>query len=576
MPAQSRHSNNDHADRQRNYPRSQRPYPSSRDSLPNRGREPIRGRSNFSQARGGFQDQSRRTEGARAPSHPSALPVRRQQPTGTSSLTHQYPRPAPPIRQNQGEQEFDPNILSGLVGLSPLQLLGQAPSFAPDAEEPSHKRTHEQMQQMPPMALLTPDLIQSLQQMRQQPQQQQRHPHQQQAWPGGQPNGTHMPPHSMMGPVIPPPRPPQGPPPPGQPPNIPHSASLFGPPHFGVMSSSAMDGRPYQGPPQDPQGSRLRQGGPGWSLSHGMDGSDRSGNRQEPMLAADMVWDSDAGQGHSSSQSAGGPRGDPFRGHMAGQRNGVPGPGPYSGGPRMAAPRAPAPMQNKAAEAAKNQAALAAAKARFEQQQKENDEIAERSKRQRLGLPEPRPPVRETEIERLKRQIAEKEAAKKAARAQTPTVTKSAPPSPAKGRAPSMSPSPSSLPEGSTPPSTSGKGHRLQSSVVRVQPSPPIDHNDRWRPHDEGQSRSRDTGRASKSVEADGRGRRTAEDSSHKHHDHRGASRDSSRDRGHRDRHREEHHRSQRNSSTQRSDVSPSQGDMQYRDRRDPDHGRER
>lgn len=151
------------------------------------------------------------------------------------------------------------------------------------------------------MALLTPDLIQSLQQMRQQPQQQQRHPHQQQAWPGGQPNGTHMPPHSMMGPVIPPPRPPQGPPPPGQPPNIPHSASLFGPPHFGVMSSSAMDGRPYQGPPQDPQGSRLRQGGPGWSLSHGMDGSDRSGNRQEPMLAADMVWDSDAGQGHSRS-----------------------------------------------------------------------------------------------------------------------------------------------------------------------------------------------------------------------------------------------------------------------------------
>lgn len=151
------------------------------------------------------------------------------------------------------------------------------------------------------MALLTPDLIQSLQQMRQQPQQQQRHPHQQQAWPGGQPNGAHMPPHSMMGPVIPPPRPPQGPPPPGQPPHIPHSASLFGPPHFGVMSSNAMDGRPHQGPPQEPQGSRLRQGGPGWSLSHGMDGSDRSGNRQEPMLAADMVWDSNAGQGHPRS-----------------------------------------------------------------------------------------------------------------------------------------------------------------------------------------------------------------------------------------------------------------------------------
>lgn len=44
---------------------------------------------------------------------------------------------------------------------------------------------------------------------------------------------------------------------------------------------------------------------------------------------------------------------------------------------------------------AKNQAALAAAKARFEQQQKENDEIAERNKRQRLGLPEPRPAVPE-------------------------------------------------------------------------------------------------------------------------------------------------------------------------------------
>lgn len=51
-----------------------------------------------------------------------------------------------------------------------------------------------------------------------------------------------------------------------------------------------------------------------------------------------------------------------------------------------------------ALQAAKNQAALAAAKARFEQQQKENDEIAERSKRQRLGLPEPRPPVPEVSM----------------------------------------------------------------------------------------------------------------------------------------------------------------------------------
>lgn len=127
----------------------------------------------------------------------------------------------------------------------------------------------------------------------------------------------------------------------------------------------------------------------------------------------------------------------------------------------------------------------------------------------------------------------------------------SAPPSPAKGRAPSLSPSPSSLPEGSTHPSTSGKSRRLQSSVVRVQPSVPVDQNDRWRPHDEGQSRSRDLGRSSGSAEVDGRGMRSADDSSHRHHDHRGVSRDSSRDRGHRDRHRDEHHRPQRNSSTQ-------------------------
>ncbi len=44
---------------------------------------------------------------------------------------------------------------------------------------------------------------------------------------------------------------------------------------------------------------------------------------------------------------------------------------------------------------AKSQAALAAAKARFAQQQKENEEIAERTKRQRLGLPEPRPVYQE-------------------------------------------------------------------------------------------------------------------------------------------------------------------------------------
>lgn len=34
----------------------------------------MRGRSNFSQGREGFQDQGRRAEGARAPSHPSGMP----------------------------------------------------------------------------------------------------------------------------------------------------------------------------------------------------------------------------------------------------------------------------------------------------------------------------------------------------------------------------------------------------------------------------------------------------------------------------------------------------------------------
>ena len=78
----------------------------------------------------------------------AALPVRRQQPAGSSAMS-QYPRPAPPGRQSQTDQEFDPNILSSMVGFNPLELLGNAPSFAPDAAEPGHKRTHDQMQQMP-------------------------------------------------------------------------------------------------------------------------------------------------------------------------------------------------------------------------------------------------------------------------------------------------------------------------------------------------------------------------------------------------------------------------------------------
>ena len=149
------------------------------------------------------------------------------------------------------------------------------------------------------MPLLTPELIQSLHQIRQQQPQQQRHPHQQAAWSGTQPNGPHMPSRNMMGSGVPPPRPPQGPPPPGQPSHMPSPALMFNAPNFSAMTSSAMDGHPYQGSAQDPQASRLRPGPPpGWSLSHGMDGSDRPGSRQEPKLAADMVWDSDAGQGN--------------------------------------------------------------------------------------------------------------------------------------------------------------------------------------------------------------------------------------------------------------------------------------
>ena len=63
MPAHSRHSSTEHADRQRGYQRSQRPMQSSR------GREPYRGRSNYSH-REGLQDQSRRAEVPRGPSAP--------------------------------------------------------------------------------------------------------------------------------------------------------------------------------------------------------------------------------------------------------------------------------------------------------------------------------------------------------------------------------------------------------------------------------------------------------------------------------------------------------------------------
>ncbi|KAA6428991.1 MAG: hypothetical protein FRX49_01101 [Trebouxia sp. A1-2] len=248
----------------------------------------------------------------------------------------------------------------------------------------------------------------------------------QQMQPDGFFNGMRPPHHAMMGPAVPPPRPPQGPPPPGPKPNLPHSAAPFfaGAPNFAPLTSIPMESRPQSGNPSlEVQGARPRQKPPGWSLSHGMEGLDRTRNGQEPMLAADMVWDAE-GQGNASSHDAGPTRSEPFRNPSAGQRTGMPGGGAFAVGPRGANYRPPAPAQNKAAELAKNQAALAAAKARFAQQQKENDEIAERTKRQRLGLPEPRPMYQETEIDRLKRQIAEKEAAVKAGQALLPAVIK--------------------------------------------------------------------------------------------------------------------------------------------------------
>ena len=86
---------------------------------------------------------------------------------------------------------------------------------------------------------------------------------------------------------------------------------------------------------------------------------------------------------------------------------------------------------------------------------------------------------------------------------------------------------------------------------MRVQPSVPIDRNDRWRPQDEGQSRSRDASRPSRSAEVEGRSKRSGDDSSRKHHDHRGVSRDSTRGHRERDRHGDDHHRWQRNGNTQ-------------------------
>ncbi len=125
----------------------------------------------------------------------------------------------------------------------------------------------------------------------------------QQMQPDGFFNGMRPPHHAMMGPAVPPPRPPQGPPPPGPRPPLPHSAAPFfaGAPNFAPLTSIPMESRPQSGnPPLEVQGARPRQKPPGWSLSHGMEGLDRTGNGQEPMLAADMVWDAE-GQGNARS-----------------------------------------------------------------------------------------------------------------------------------------------------------------------------------------------------------------------------------------------------------------------------------
>ncbi|KAL0022898.1 hypothetical protein WJX77_005020 [Trebouxia sp. C0004] len=484
MPAHSRHSSTEHADRQRGYQRSQRPIQSSR------GREPYRGRSNYPQSREGLQDQSRRAEGPRGPSAPAlGAPARRQPSPGTASVSHQYPRAMPPGPQQSGHQEFDPGLL--------FQLL-QAPSFAPATDEMNqNKRKHDQLQAPAAgptaAASIPPEVMHFLNRISQQSV---NLPMLQQMQPDGFFNGMRPPHHAMMGPAVPPPRPPQGPPPPppGPKPHLPHSAAPFfgGAPNFAPLTSIPMDSRPQSGnPPLEVLGVRPRQKPPGWSLSHGMEGFDRTGNGQEPMLAADMVWDAE-GQGNASCHDAGPTRLEPFRNSSAGQRTGMPGGGAV--GPRGPTSRPPAPAQNKAAELAKSQAALAAAKARFAQQQKENEEIAERTKRQRLGLPEPRPVYQETEIDRLKRQIAEKEAAVKAGQALLPADIKSAPPSSAKSRAQSVSPSPSSAPGGSTPPSAAGSGHtgrRIRSAIVRPESAEPrTDSLDKWHPSEEGQSGS--------------------------------------------------------------------------------------
>lgn len=577
IPAHSRHSSYDHADRHRAYQRSHRP-----EQL-NRGRDPNRGRSSFPHGREAMQDTGRRVDPPRGPSLPAAASGRRQPPAGPPAASHQYSRPVPPGSQQQG-QEFDPSLLYSMFA---------APSFAPVPDDVSqHKRKHDQMQvptgmslPLPLQNILTPELMHNVQQLSQQGTMPQGHAMHQMR-PDGQPNGTHLPAHHMMGPAVPPPRPPQGPPPAGHTAHISHSASIFArAPNFSPVTSNAVKIHPQAGHSQAQQVSRL--GPSGWSLSHGMDGPDRAGGRQEATLAADMVWDTEASQ--ASSRETGAVRAEPFRSPATGPvpRNGLPAAGAFTSGPRVPAPRPPQAMSNKAAELAKNPAALAAAKARFEQQQKENDEISERNKRQRMGLPaEPKPAYQEGEIDRLKRQIAEKEAAVKAAQAQLPTSTRSAPPSPTKGKSQSVSPSPSSAPGGSTPPSTSGSGHRshrVERSAIQPDSTDPGDV-DRWRATEEGRSRSSRGSKDMKVKDGDGHGhvkhngsshgqheQRDQQQSDHPHRSHR-SSQDRSRDAGFRDQQQSDHpHRSHR-SKAQAVTKDQHPGYTDREERQDQDH----
>ena len=145
----------------------------------------------------------------------------------------------------------------------------------------------------------------------------------------------------------------------------------------------------------------------------------------------------------------------------------------------------------------------------------------------------------------------------------------SAPPSPTKGKSQSVSPSPSSAPGGSTPPSTSGSGHRSHR-VERsaIQPATDPGNVDRWRATEEGRSRSSRGSKDMKVKDSDGHGhvkhngsshgqheQREQQQSDHPHRSHR-SSQDGSRDAGFCEQQQSDHpHRSHRSSKAQVSDL---------------------